>query len=201
MPYITRLFGASLFVTIALLSCSEGSNLEGNETNEKILDTNAQIERLKADSLKLIKEVIGFYASLQGYKVEYAEGIEVEGTRVTLSIRNDIENKLIAEYNYTGDQPYGCTGIHTTAQAEISRIEKIDNDIYKLYMLKTSCDYNENGGCDVIEFIENRPKTDNEFVLTIRLQNEITIQSTALKSKCKKAWDFTKLTFQRLPII
>ena len=54
---------------------------------------------------------------------------------------------------------------------------------------------------DVIEFLENKPKTDNEFHLTINLKNEITIESTSLKSKCKKAWDFTKLTFQRLPII
>ena len=58
-------------------------------------------------------------------------------------------------------------------------------------MIKTQCDYNENEGCDSIVFRENKPKTDNEFNLTINLKSEITIESTSLKNKCKKAWDFT----------
>jgi hypothetical protein len=205
MKYLIRLFGATLFVPFALTSCGDSSNSNEKVTQEKKQDqkTNDQIEKLKADSIESITWVIGNYSSVQGYRVEYAEGTEVDGSRVTLSIHKDKnkDNTIFAEYIYTGDQPNGCSGIHTTAKAEVLRIEKIDNDIFKLYMMKTSCDYTENEGCDAIEFLENKPKTDNEFHLTINLKNEITIESTSLKSKCKKAWDFTKLTFQRLPII
>jgi|GEM_PF-5924128 len=203
MRYLMKLFRALLFVPFALTSCSDSSDSNEKVTQEKKQDqkTNVQIEKLKADSIESITRVTGNYSSVQGYRVEYAEGTEVDGSRVTLSIHKDKDNKLSAEYIYTGDQPNGCSGIHTTAKAEVLRIEKIDNDIYKLYLMKTSCDYTENQGCDAIEFLENKPKTDNEFNLTINLKNEITIESTSLKSKCKKAWDFTKLTFKRLPII
>ena len=198
-----KLFSAVLFVPFALTSCGDSSNSNEKVTQEKKQEpkTNVQIEKLTADSIESITRVIGNYSSVQGYRVEYAEGTEVDGSRVTLSIHKDKDNKLSAEYIYTGDQPNGCSGIQTTAKAEVLRIEKINNDIFKLYMMKTSCDYSENEGCDAIEFRENKPKTDNEFNLTINLKNEITIESTSLKSKCKKAWDFTKLTFKRLPII
>ena len=203
MRYLMKLFRAVLFVPFALTSCGDSSNSNEKFTQEKKQDqkTSVQIEKLKADSIESITRVTGNYSSVQGYRVEYAEGTEVDGSRVTLSIHKDKDNKLSAEYIYTGDQPNGCSGIHTTAKAEVLRIEKIDNDIYKLYLMKTSCDYTENQGCDAIEFLENKPKTANEFNLTINLKNEITIESTSLKSKCKKAWDFTKLTFKRLPII
>ena len=203
MRYLMKLFSAVLFVPFALTSCGDSSNSNEKVTQEKKQEpkTNVQIEKLTADSIESITRVIGNYSSVQGYRVEYAEGTEVDGSRVTLSIHKDKDNKLSAEYIYTGDQPNGCSGIQTTAKAEVLRIEKINNDIFKLYMMKTSCDYSENEGCDAIEFRENKPKTDNEFNLTINLKNEITIESTSLKSKCKKAWDFTKLTFKRLPII
>lgn len=203
MRYLMKLFRAVLFVPFALTSCSDSSNSNEKFTQEKKQDqkTNVQIEKLKADSIESITRVTGNYSSVQGYRVEYAEGTEVGGSRVTLSIHKDKDNNLSAEYIYTGDQPNGCSGIQTTAKAEVLRIENIDNDIYKLYLMKTSCDYTENQGCDAIEFLENKPINDNEFNLTINLKNEITIESNSLRSKCKKAWDFTKLTFKRLPII
>ena len=133
MRYLMKLFSAVLFVPFALTSCGDSSNSNEKVTQEKKQEpkTNVQIEKLTADSIESITRVIGNYSSVQGYRVEYAEGTEVDGSRVTLSIHKDKDNKLSAEYIYTGDQPNGCSGIQTTAKAEVLRIEKINNDIFK----------------------------------------------------------------------
>ena len=161
-------------------------------TDESILDS--------INQSNYFSSIEGTYQSNETKTVEYAGGpVPSEYPYVVLTIKSE-NDKFIVEEVYDGDVPYGCGGPYTEANAEIIRIEKIDDVSFNLIAKKLKCQFSDMGACEDILIKESNPKKNTDFTLTINKteKNRIKITSTAIKSKCKFAWDFKGLTFRKI---
>ena len=203
------IFEAIIFVSVFFASCG-GSN-QTKQTSKDSINNSAPIIQEQTDSLSkqnsidslieinAINEILGKYESKQEYLVEYAGGNVPQGPIMKLSITKK-DTKIIFSQVYIGDQPYGCTGPETKASAEMLKIEKIGTDLYQMSMKKLECHYTESEeDCDDINILETSPKNQADFSINVDLTNKskIIFKSTVAKSKCKYAWDFNRLTFEK----
>jgi hypothetical protein len=80
------------------------------------------------------------------------------------------------------------------------KIVKIGTNLYQMSMKKLECHYTESEeDCDDINILETSPKNQADFSINVDLTNKskIIFKSTVAKSKCKYAWDFNRLTFEK----
>lgn len=211
----TKYLLLGIIITSSLLSsCNEGS-IGGNQTSP----ADSLKTKVAPDSLAIVgkdatdefildsinqsnyfSSIEGTYQSNETKTVEYAGGPQPsEYPYLVLTIKSE-NDKFIIEEIYDGDVPYGCGGPYTEANAEIIRIEKIDDVSFKLIAKKLKCQFSDMGACEDILIKEANPKKNTDFTLTIKKSenNQIKITSTAIKSKCKFAWDFKGLTFRKI---
>jgi hypothetical protein len=170
----------------------------------ELTQQNLELEaKMKAIEVNPYQEILGSYYSLKQHTIEYAGGKSPHGPFVTMKIIKNSVGTLIAEFNYTGDIPYGCSGHETVAKAEILSVEKLDCNSFKLILTKSSCGYSYAQGCEpedgFKEYKENKPKINSEFSLIIDLQNNnnIRIESSSSNTQCLYAWKFSNFSFKR----
>ncbi|MDA8910888.1 hypothetical protein N9I21_03755 [Crocinitomicaceae bacterium] len=178
---------------------------ERKEMQKEINSLKDSIKTLKVQNKEPYISVLGDYYSLKQYTVEYAGGPVPQGPIVTLKIIKNSVGDLIAEFNYTGNVPYGCSGHSTVAKAQILSVEKLECNSFKLNLTQSFCNYKFGQNCGIpneIDFSETNPSINDDFFITIDFKdkNQVSIESTALQSKCKYAWEFSFFSFSKTPL-
>lgn len=149
---------------------------------------------------EFINDILGEYVSNQKYLVQYANPEPSPGgPKMTISIAKS-DNKILFTQNFTGDQPYGCSGPQTEALSEVLSVEKIGERRFLLETKKIMCKYSDGEGCDDISLMAAGSNYEENFAITIDFNENynVTFNSTLIKDNCPFAWDFIDYNFKKI---
>lgn len=174
---------------------------ELSTTNDSLRNLITLLEQSQnnVDKIEFINDIMGEYVSNQQYFVEYANPDPVTGgPKMEISITKS-DNKILFTQYFIGDQPYGCSGPHTEAIAEILSVEKIGERRFVLETKKIMCNYSKGAGCDDISLMMGGSNYKENFVITIDFndRSNVIFNSTIVKDKCPFAWDFRDYNFKK----
>ncbi len=160
-----------------------------------------KVEEIFLDDNEL-KVILGTYTSNELFAVDYADNTMGGGSICNLEIKKS-KKGIVVKQLYNGNEPYGCSGPETNAEADFIKAIEVADNVYKVFITKTYCNYTDKQDCGMpeeeVDIKERNPKENAEVELTIDFSNKkkIVITSSAIKTRCKNAWSFDKLTFRK----
>ena len=204
MKSIFNVAACCLVLSIIFIGCDQADKQKSSSIHNETSKNKPIVEKIteeKALGENELKVILGTYTSNEAFLVDYADNSMDGGPRCTLEIKKGKKGIIVKEH-YNGDEPYGCSGPDTKAEADFIKAVMVSENVYKVFIKKTYCNYTDMKDCGLPEEVdikERNPKNDAEVILTIdfTVKKKIIITSNGVKTKCKDAWKFDKLTFKK----
>ena len=162
-----------LIVISTLISCQQETKTTANTVDKKaIKEEQLQKEIIveKILSEDELKTIIGTYSSNELFSVDYADNTLDGGSICALEIKK-LKKGIVIKQKYKGDEPYGCSGPETNAEADFIKATKVADNIYKLFIKKTYCNYTDKIDCGMpdeeVDIKERNPKENAEVEIKI----------------------------------